>query len=266
MDTLLRLKCLACLSLTLMPALCGAGHAMGELKFMTPAAISQEDIDWFRQSRVSWIDAENGAPAIVSPGETLESQGARFERVFLAFAVYADLKEGVHGVPPDCLIAPLPAGFALRASFDLTKLHMDLMRIAWWRSGYIDPKYPYGSYNYYQADIAERLGGMVPRNADGIFELTKEQDLIYETAHRELIFALCAFVRHASLTPGAYQLPLDGWEGFSSVRLSPPSKEQLNAYLAGAGRLLIAKALGGEAVTDFVIPWIKLNDALSETR
>ena len=45
-----------------------------------------------------------------------------------------------------------------------------MLRAAWWRQTVIDPKYPYGSYGFYEADMAHKLGTPPPIGKDGVFD------------------------------------------------------------------------------------------------
>lgn len=243
-------------------------------RFPSPIALTQTDIDWFRGSGVAWVFAESGAPAIIVPTLSLEAHGQlyegdeaarltlrKFERVFMSFAVYARLKAGRYSINPKQIVGDMPAGLSSRTEFELTQEHIDLIRNAWWRHAYIDFKYPYGSYRYYEAEMALKLGKDVAKNrATGEFELSESDEKKYQILHKELMFVLQAFVQHAEIEPGKYQLPVDGWSS-SFVRLAPPSEAQVASYIENAVSLK-RKFSNGQG--DKVIDWMKLNERFSE--
>ncbi len=243
-------------------------------RFPVPIALTDADIKWFRSFGVSWIFSESGSPSLVLPGLTLETQAKlysgnddarslldRFERVFTTFAVYASLTPGVYSIDANRIVGELPDGFPASAKFELTQTHMDLMRQAWWREGFIDYKYPYGSYKYYEADMATKLGEEVPRNSlTGVFELSELNQQKYQRLHKELLFALLVFVKYAEIEAGEYQLPVDGWKN-PLFRLSPPTKQQVESYIMKAIEL---KVLFSKGQGDKVIDWMKLNQDLSK--
>lgn len=242
-------------------------------RFPAPIALTAADIKWFRDFGVSWIFSENGAPALILPNLSLEEQAElydgtsesrllldRFERTFTTFAVYGKLKPGVYSIEAKKIIGESPLKIPAKSMFEVTQTHIDLMRSAWWREGFIDFKYPYGNYRYYEADMAIKLGEQVPINKQtGVFELNEFNQKKYQRLHHELVFALLVFVIHAEIEPGNYQLPVDGWKS-SLFRLSPPTKQQIKRYILKAIELkkMFAKGQG-----DKVIDWIKLNQEFS---
>lgn len=252
----------------------GDRSILSDERFPAPTALTVADIKWFRDFGVSWIFSENGSPALVLPGLTLEEQATfynnndearlaldRFERVFTTFAVYGSLVPGVYSIEPKEIVGEFPAGLPAKTTFELTQTHINLMRHAWWREGFIDFKYPYGSYRYYEADMAIKLGEKVPRNSQtGVFELSELNRKKYQKLHKELLFALLAFVKYAEIEPGEYQLPVDGWKS-SLFRLSPPTKQQVENYIMKAIEL---KILFSKGQGDKVIDWMKLNQEFSK--
>lgn len=252
----------------------GDRSILSDERFPAPTALTVADIKWFRSFGASWIFSENGSPALVLPGLTLEEHAKlydnndetrlvldRFERVFTAFAVYGSLSSGVYSIDAKKIVGELPVGLAPKTKFELTQTHMNLMRHAWWREGFIDYKYPYGSYRYYEADMAIKLGEIVPKNSQtGVFELSELNRKKYQKLHKELLFSLLVFVKHTEIEPGEYQLPVDGWNN-SLFRLSPPTKQQIERYVAKAIEL---KILFSEGRGDKVIDWVKLNQEFSK--
>lgn len=252
----------------------GDSSILSDERFPAATALTVADIKWFRSFGVSWIFSENGAPALVLPNLTLEQQAKlydkndearlllnRFERVFTTFAVYGRLSPGSYSVDAKKVVGELPVSLPAKTEFELTQTHMNLMRHAWWREGFIDYKYPYGSYNYYEADMAIKLGETVPKNSQtGVFELSELDRKKYQTLHKELLFALLVFVKYAEIEPGEYQLPVDGWKN-SLFRLSPPTKQQVERYITKAIELkiLFSKGQGNK-----VIDWMKLNQEFSK--
>lgn len=243
-------------------------------RFPAPTALTDADIKWFRSFGVSWIHSENGSPALVLPDLTLEEQVKlhgkndearlvldRFERVFTTFAVYGSLTSGIYPIDSKAILGKTPAGLPAIEKFELTQTHMNLMRRAWWREGFIDFKYPYGSYRYYEADMAIKLGEKVPRNSQtGVYELSQLTREKYQKLHNELLFAVLVFVKFAEIEPGEYQLPIDGWKS-SLFRLSPPTKQQVDSYMMRAIEL---KILFSKGKGDKVLDWLKLNREFSK--
>jgi len=247
---------------------------LSDERFPAPTALTVADIKWFRSFGVSWIFSENGSPALLLPGSTLEEQAKlfddnnearlvrdRFERVFTTFAVYGSLTPGVYLIDEKKIIGELPVSLPAKTKFELTQTHMNLMRHAWWRQGFIDYKYPYGNYGYYEADMAIKLGEKVPKNSQtGVFELSEFNRKKYQKLHKELLFALLVFVKYAEIEPGEYQLPVDGWKN-SLFRLSPPTNQQIENYMMKAIEL---KILFSKGQGDKVIDWMKLNQEFSK--
>ena len=243
-------------------------------RFPMPMKLTAEDIKWFRDFGALWIPSENGAPALVPPKMTYEgyfelyaggddSQQVlqQFERVFITFAVYGQLSPGSYSLDSNQVIGNLPSGLARQTDFTLTPAHIKLLQSAWWRKGFIDFKYPYGSYRFYEADMAIKLGKKVPINATtGAFELSLAERKEYQQLHKELLYALLIFVQHAHITPGHYQLPVDGWAS-AFVRFEPPHKRQISNYLEHAIRLKNNFANGKG---DRVLDWIELNRQFAE--
>lgn len=243
-------------------------------RFPAPVSLSAADIEWFRTFKVSWIFAETGSPAIILPSLTLESQYALFEsnkdelatlldfeRVFTAFAVYARLEPGHYLISEDHIAGELPSELLPKAEFELTQTHITLLRNAWWRQGYIDPKYPYGNYGYYEADMALTLGQHVPTNSQtGVFELSNLEQKKYQRLHHELLYALQVFIQYAEIEPGVYQLPVDGWK-HSFVRLRPPTDQQIASYMKNA---VILKNKFSRGEGDSIIDWMYLTETFSE--
>jgi hypothetical protein len=209
--------------------------------FPDPIKISAEDIARFRNSRVLWVEGEAGAPGLIPDGVEPDAHfgsmedpaGLRaFERIYLAFALYAALPAGRYRLDPERLIGDHPAlvDAALPESFHLTEEHRTLIRSAWWRMGVIDTKYPYGNYAYTEADIAGRLGHVVPLDDSGTFSLSPEREAHYMRLHHEIALALAVVLTEARLAPGTYRFPLDGWQTYSWFRLSPVDPALLLAY------------------------------------
>ena len=243
-------------------------------RFPKPIVLTAADIEWFRRFGVAWLFVENGAPAIILPGFSADNQHelydggldaqtvlSRFERVFTTFAVYSRLSSGRYAISPERIVSRLPQGLPMSTTFDLTSTHISLMRQAWWRKGFIDFKYPYGHYANYAVDMALKLGRDVPKNSDtGEFELSAPDQAMYQRLHKELLFALQVFVKHAQIEPGSYQLPVDGWDS-AVVRLHPPTAQQLSRYMQNAVRLK-KKFSNGEG--DRVIDWMQLNQEFAK--
>ena len=243
-------------------------------RFPMPVQLTAEDIEWFRDFGALWILSENGAPALVPPTMTYEDyfklyEGGddpqqvlrQFERVFITFAVYGQLRPGRYSLDSNKVVGNLPSGLVRQTYFTLTSAHIKLLQSAWWRNGFIDFKYPYGSYRFYEADMAIKLGKKVPINATtGAFELSLAERKEYQQLHKELLYAVLIFVQHAQITPGHYQLPVDGWES-AFVRFEPPHQRQISSYLENAIRLKNSFANGKG---DRVLGWIELNKQFAE--
>ncbi len=192
--------------------------------FAGTVAITAGDIAWFRDSTVAWIHAETGSPVLLPPDTGLEAfwanfeagaRGTRFERVYLAFMLYADLPNGVHPVDAARLSGPFPV--RMPETITVTADHRRLLARAWWREGFIDPKYPFGNYNYTEADIGFALGGAVPADDTGTFDLPADREAAYMALYHELPFVLAVWIAHAELAPGTYRLPYDGWMGYGRL-------------------------------------------------
>ncbi|MCC5975274.1 MAG: hypothetical protein JJT81_14645 [Rubellimicrobium sp.] len=212
--------------------------------FPDPVRISAEEIARFRRTRVFWLEDEAGAPALVPDGaqpdrhfEALGDSGSPgdFERLFLAFGFHATLQAGDFPLDPDRLIGrhpALPGGAAPPLRFRVTDDHRTLIRLAWWKQGFVDPKYPYGNYHHTEADVAGRLGHVVPLDDTGTFTLSPQRETHYRRLHHETALALAVVLTEAQLAPGTYRLPIDGWRSVSAVRLSPVDPAALLAYNA----------------------------------
>ncbi len=211
--------------------------------FPDPIKITAEDIARFRNSRVLWIEGEVGAPGLIPEGidpdahlDSMEDPAnlRAFERLFLAFALYAALPAGRYRLDPERLVGDHPAlgGAKPPESFHLTEDHRTLIRSAWWRMGVIDTKYPYGNYAYTEADIAGRLGHVVPLDDSGTFSLSPQREAQYMRLHHEVALALAVMLTEARLEPGAYRVPLDGWANYPWFRLSPVDPALVHAYNA----------------------------------
>jgi len=246
---------------------------LSDERFPSPTQLTESDIEWFRGFGVSWIFSENGAPALVLPSLTLieqaelyDSQNERhlelidFERVFTSVAIYGALKPGIYQIDSSKIIGEMPTGLIAKTKFELRQAHIDLIRNAWWRDGYIDYKYPYGSYRYYEAEMALKLGQKVTKDSQsGVFVLSDADQQKYQHLHKELLLALLVFVQHAGIQPGDYQLTVDGWKN-SFVRLSPPSEQQIQSYIEGA---ITLKTMLANGQGDKVLGWMKLNQGFS---
>lgn len=231
-------------------------------RFEQPIDITQADIDWFRTSVVTWQLFEAGAPTIRAPEDANQVSTDRFEVMFLTFALHADLPAGTYAIDPDRLDGPHPNGLETPANFTLTQEHRQLIRHAWWRYGGLDAKYPYGNYNYTAADISKALGRLPPIGDDGGFFLTEDEQSTLMALHNELYFVLSLILSEATLTPGTYQLPVDGWDGFSGFRLTPASDTDIETYLIAWRFLSLQLSLLGSDSVDKVITWMNINDAL----
>jgi hypothetical protein len=181
-------------------------------------AVTQEDIDWFRQSKAEWIDCESGAPAIVPPGLSLEQFGEalegggspgspaspvfeRFVNVASAFFLHASFAPGHYGLLP-------PLG--QRAAFDVTDEHIRLLQHANWRTFMIDCKRPYGDFTHYEIDMADILGLKVTKDTKGHAQIGNDAQARMDALHADMLYALQAYIRFARLGPGRYVVPERG--------------------------------------------------------
>ncbi|PQV58788.1 hypothetical protein LX70_00602 [Defluviimonas denitrificans] len=238
-----------------------------DLVFPAPVTISAEDIAWFRTATVTWIDMEAGAPAILLPGDDpdfasdVPPPGERRERIFLAFALYGDLPPGSYDVPAMAFLPPLAQGYLPPTRITVTAEHRQLLRAAWWRQTVIDPKYPYGSYGFYEADMAHKLGTPPPIGKDGVFDMTEAEIARMRALHRDLQAVLAVWVTQARLAPGTYQLPVDGWETYSGLRLSPPSASEIARYMDDWRALSTTTAV--QTGQDRGLRWMEINARLA---
>lgn len=238
--------------------------------FPEPVEITAEDIAWFRGGTVEWLFVETGSPGILPPAPDLDAfweametgtRGTRFERVYLAFMIYGDLPNGTFGVDPARFSETYP--FDLPETLTVTDEHRRLLARAWWKEGYIDPKYPFGNYNYTEADIALTLGQDVPLDDSGTFDLPPARETALMALYHELPAVLAIWIAHAELAPGTYRLPVDGWDTYGGLRETPATQADAARYWRARNLLLVQRTVLGPDSVDMVIDWIGINDAFA---
>src|SRR5579862_3825083 len=216
-------------------------------RYASPVDLTVEDISWFRAGRAVWIESEAGAPAVV-PAElsfrALAEFGdigrprdlyERLERVLCAFFLHGRFGAGLYPLDPPVAPGEAFAGAPDLAAFDVTSDHVRLFRRTSWRIFGIDTKRPYGLCQGFEAEMAEILGLPAPASEDG--RLPPEMEARMQMLHRDVLFVLHAYLQHAQITPGRYQIPWDGWDTWISPRCSPVPQARLDTYIRAMEQL-----------------------------
>jgi hypothetical protein len=216
-------------------------------RYVAAAGITADDIAWFRKCRAVWIESEAGAPAVVPgdlPFQNLADFGdlgrprgiyERLERVFCAFFLHARFEAGRYPLNPPIVPAEAFAGAPNLAEFDVSADHLRLFRHTNWRAAFVDTKRPYGDYQYYELEMAQILGLPGPTSNSGRLPAQTEAQL--QALHHDMLFVLQAYLQHAALTPGHYQIPFDGWGTRISPLCVPVSQARLDAYVHAMDQL-----------------------------
>ncbi len=96
----------------------------------------------------------------------------------------------------------------------------------------MDGKRPYGSRSFYEADMAELLGHVVPGTEDGPVRLSDSDRRHYRTMHHAMLAVVQAYLQHARFDPGAYVVPRDGWSAPFRPLCKPVTPRQIADYQA----------------------------------
>jgi hypothetical protein len=216
-------------------------------RYAAAAAVTADDIAWFRKCRAVWIESEAGAPAVV-PGELSFQDLAEFgdsrrpagpyerlERVLCAFFLHARFEAGHYPLNPRIAHSEAFAGAPDAAAFAVSPDHVRLFRHTNWRASFIDTKRPYGDYQYYEKEMAEILGLAVPKSSGE--RLPAATETRFRSLHRDMLFVLQAYLQHAGLSPGHYQIPFDGWDTRIDPLCEPVSQARLDAYVRAMDQL-----------------------------
>lgn len=236
-------------------------RAAGTPRLSSPIQLSAEEIAWFRSCRSLWVDGENGAPAVFGPGmspddmatisgEELAAYEARLEPLLCAFFLHASFAPGRYR---------FAAPHTGEAEVEVSQGDITLMRHANWRSFAIDNKRPYGDFTNYPIDMARALG--IPIGKDpvrGYATIPDEEDDRMVALHKKSELVLQAYIEHAALTPGIWNIPEDGWGGIVFPRCRPVAPTAVAVYLAAI------KA--ARAASDDITPRLKAQAALFHSR
>jgi hypothetical protein len=184
--------------------------------------LTQEHIDFLRQTRVVWDPSEAGAP-IIDP-EAVADAGLRH----IPTALQVVLKHG-HIEPGTYVISnQLRERYEfdqLRADaeghmiaipkddqivFELRPQHIKLLHNAnanaflYFGATGFNSKHPYGQMTYWEIDAAHILGMLVYRDQNGLPNFTEEELDLLHRFHLDMLFALPAFLANAKVEPGEY--------------------------------------------------------------
>jgi hypothetical protein len=210
-------------------------------RYVSPVDITADDISWFRLCRSVWIESEAGAPAVVPAELSLQALAdfgdrgrpravyERLERVLCAFFLHGRFVSGLYPLNPRVVLSEAFAGAPDLAALNVSTDHVRLFRHTNWRSLFIDTKRPYGNSQGYEAEMAEILGLPAPSNGQARLPLVTEARM--QTLHRDMLFVLQAYLQHAELVPGHYQIPFDGWETWILPRCKPIPQTRLEVYV-----------------------------------
>ncbi|MCL2715780.1 MAG: hypothetical protein FWD68_14685 [Alphaproteobacteria bacterium] len=225
-------------------------------RFPEEVEIDAKDIVWFRKCRSSWFEIESGAPWIepveFRDGKFAKAVLSQLERVLCAFFLHASFTSGRY---------PLNQSPDGRTTFAVTDDHIRLLRSATWKTSGIDGKRPYGGSTDYAVDMADILGlSLAPgRDRPGTVAGTDVRARM-EALHKEMLFAVQAYVEHADLSPGVYVVPYQGWDGIIRPRCCPPTAARIAAYQQSMAEIAERSRL--EAPANLVIAQILAADAL----
>jgi hypothetical protein len=210
-------------------------------RYVSPVDITAEDICWFRACRAVWIESEAGAPAVVPAelsfqalagfGDRGQPRGPyeRLERVLCAFFLHGRFESGLYPLIPRVGSGEAFADAPELAAFDVSPDHLRLFRRTSWGALFIDTKRPYGDCQGFEAEMAEILGLPVLSSSDG--RLPPETEARMQALHRDMLFVLQAYLQHAELMPGHYQIPYDGWDTWIAPGCNPIPQVRLDAYI-----------------------------------
>lgn len=213
-------------------SLAGALSMPQPLRFQAPYNLTADDIAWFRSFKSHWISVESGAPGLI-PGDvdlntfadeieddTLPSH-QRYEAVVCAFFLNASFSAGYY---------PLANSTEGKSGVVVSPDHIALLKGAFWRSGMIDGKRPYGNYTHYTIDMAHLLGRHVWNDESGYARISGEAEKELQHQHRMMTAVLQAYIEHATIEPGPKFVPYDGFEQILKVRCSPISPAAVERY------------------------------------
>ncbi len=231
--------------------------AAGQWRYPQPVGISAEDIAWFRHARSTWIDCESGAPAIIPDGmdeaaywDAFDSPAstalARLEKVMCAFFLHARFGPG-----PYTLAKPMNG----RSSFEVTTEHIKLLQTTNWRSSTVDCKRPYGDFVHFEIDMARALDVPVTQSSEGYDEIGEEAEARMDALHQEMLFVLQCYLENATMVPGNWLIPYDGWESIILPRCEPVTGQKMDAYKVAMAEIALRGIVQSEY--DLVIPKLK---------
>lgn len=214
-------------------------------RYVSPVDITADDIGWFRACRSVWIESEAGAPAAVPAEVSFQALGEfgdgrprevyeRLERVLCAFFLHSRFASGRYPLNPRVAPTEAFAGAPDLSAFDVSPDRLRLFRHTSWRTLIIDTKRPYGDYQAYEIEMAEILRLPIP---PGDERLPRETEARMQALHRDMLFVLQAYLQHAELMPGRYQIPFDGWETMILPRCTPIPQARLDAYIQAMQRV-----------------------------
>jgi hypothetical protein len=163
--------------------------------------------------------ADNGRPRDVYE---------RLERVLCTFFLHGRFMSGRYLLNPPVFSSEAFAGAPDLAAFEVSPDHVRLFCHTSWRTSFIDTKRPYGDFQAYEIEMAQILGLPLP---PGNERLPPPADARMHALHHDMLFVLQAYLQHAELIPGRYQIPFDGWKTWVLPRCEPIPQARLDAYI-----------------------------------
>jgi len=232
-------------------------------KYPDPYALTQDDIEWFRNCRSRWVEAESGAPGIFAPGvepelmdeisdDTYRDFERRMEPIQCAFFLHARFVPGQYKIRGD--------DGDKQSVVDVTDTDITLLQHTSWRDFMIDPKRPYGDFTDYPIEMAQALGHPVSKDDQGYARIDPGLEAELMALHQKSTQVLQAYIEHAKIAPGDWLILYNGWDAIMAPRCRPVGEQAMTRYLTEMAT--IKERVGAATSGDMVVPLLQASAAL----